>query len=329
MLHIKEQNGHMRLGTEEAHVEYVQRTLADGLDVMAYGHVIWTSAVRAGYTQLVSVLLKARYPIHRAFQSTTHPSHAYTAIHLACQCANIPMVSLLLDHGANVYQCDSQDRFPIMYAMLGQTSKIASLDTAISEVSMLALVKLLVARGFDVNRASPLRHQTALHIACENDRETIVRFLLKQGANVNAVDMYGGNALYYMCQLVMPSVAILAHLVNHHIDLNCRDITKVNPFQLLVYNVKKCKRNLPFILYLMQQGPTPDWAYPRPYFVDVYLTNYPAMRTLLLLAVAKRREGSSWIKLLPTDLLYFLRSFLCIPNNYSFEDGTAFEMINL
>ena len=63
----------------------------------------------------------------------------------------------------------------------------------------LAGVRELLAEGMDINFANP-RGVTAIMVACQWNRPTVVKFLLENGADVNARETQSGlNPLMYAC----------------------------------------------------------------------------------------------------------------------------------
>lgn len=64
-----------------------------------------------------------------------------------------------------------------------------------AEVDNLAIVKLLIGKGMDVNAHDNNSGATALHSAAANGNLEMVDFLVRYGANVNAVDTDGYTPL--------------------------------------------------------------------------------------------------------------------------------------
>ena len=297
--------------TEEEHLKDIQTDLREERDIVAYGNKIWKSAIERGYTKIVSVLLEAGYPIHTLMYDS-YSWGALQAIHFACRLNNIDMVALLLDHGADIHRWDSNDRSPLMLAISGY-------ETLVSEREQLDLVKLLLARGAKVNEVSPVRRFTPLHTACSYERESIFRLLVEQGANVNAVTQFGYHVLHYLCGQIPINFSMVTFVVDHGVNLHARTLDGHSVFQLGVFSGDN-----KLIHYLATQGANPHRVRDHPYYAEVYRKNYPALRTILWCMIAKRRADSSWIKLIPTELLRYLRSFLCVPA--TFDVISAFQL---
>ena len=73
----------------------------------------------------------------------------------------------------------------------------------------LAGVRELIAGGTDINFANPLG-VTALMVACQWNRKELVRFLLENGADVDAKERQSGlNPLMYACISGNPQLVML------------------------------------------------------------------------------------------------------------------------
>ncbi|VFQ87227.1 unnamed protein product [Cuscuta campestris] len=89
-------------------------------------------------------------------------------LHLACQMADIAMVELLLQHGANINACDSRGQTPLHHSAIR---------------GRIAIVKLLLSRGADANTIDKEGNCTSKLIADlgQNDAELVA--LLKVANN--------------------------------------------------------------------------------------------------------------------------------------------------
>lgn len=117
-------------------------------------------------------------------------------LHAACYAGNLPLVELLLDHGADVHsRCGMFDC--VLQAACGRRWQVPDIQ----------ILKLLLDRGVNVN-ARGGKYGTALQAACfcgyadlDNiiKRVDIVRFLLDHGAEVNLEGGEYGTALQAAC----------------------------------------------------------------------------------------------------------------------------------
>lgn len=109
-------------------------------------------------------------------------SDGHTPLHAACQSGNLQTVRALLHHGANPTSSNQWASTPLKIACREGHSKI---------------VKLLLEN--DVNPNDKADSKSALHIACERGDITTVKYLLREGADVSAIDLSGNTPLHVAC----------------------------------------------------------------------------------------------------------------------------------
>lgn len=83
---------------------------------------------------------------------------------------NVPLISNLINRGADVNRTDNLKRNPLMEAVLWD------LDGSI--------IHLLLLKGADVNATCPKISNTPIHAACINNNEELIRLLIRGGANI-------------------------------------------------------------------------------------------------------------------------------------------------
>lgn len=137
-----------------------------------------------------------------------------TALHVACCEGNLEVVRYLLQNGAAVHIRDRYDRTPLMDAILNDNYEIIRLllkcgahltgsIRAIGESLCSAAARNLLHRlesyriaGADLSQGDP-SGRTALHVAAMYGNLDVVRYLVKNYAEVNAVDYLGLTPLDY------------------------------------------------------------------------------------------------------------------------------------
>jgi ankyrin repeat protein len=121
-----------------------------------------------------------------------------TPFWLAARNVNVPMMRLLLDHGADPALASAAGVTPLMAAagltqVQGPRAKRGDVSQFYSNWDpddSLEAVGFLLARGADVNATTPAG-QTALHGAAYMGAEAVVQLLIARGARLNAQDAQG------------------------------------------------------------------------------------------------------------------------------------------
>lgn len=100
----------------------------------------------------------------------------------------------------------------------------------------LEAVKWLVGAGADIKAQSTrFKRTTALTEAAEQGHLDIVKFLLENGAFVDARDLYGRTILSATCHGFQSSNAdVLRHLIENKADINAKDYRGYTPLMHLI-----------------------------------------------------------------------------------------------
>ncbi|KAK9741805.1 hypothetical protein RND81_03G129700 [Saponaria officinalis] len=144
--------------------------------------------------------------LHRGSDPNEADSNGRTALHIAAANGNENCAVILLECGADPNIKDSDGNVPLWDAMLGKHESLIKLlvdqgaTLACGDVPQYAcyaveqddleMLKDIVRYGGDVKLAKS-NGFTALHAAISNGNPTIVKFLLKQRADVDLPDLHG------------------------------------------------------------------------------------------------------------------------------------------
>ena len=160
------------------------------------------------------------------------------SIHHAVQ-HSLEMVKFLLAHGANVNSRSCSGGTPLMFTtsleifnfLIEQGADVYAVDQEqwnvllwqIGKSGSLAIIKALVEQyHFDVNQPDEAG-TSPLMLAVKRGNLDVAKYLVDRGANVNAVDNEGRNALFYLYKDYEPDKQLLQYLITQGVDVNHLD----------------------------------------------------------------------------------------------------------
>lgn len=148
-----------------------------------------------------------------ASSSGSEEPYGYTCLIYACANKNISLIEKLIEKGADINACTSDQESAISMAcgsnhnetILMLIEKGANPNTTIArdgqkilmwaaENGQVRLVKLLLEKGADINKVDKY-NRTSLHEASKNGHNLIVRVLIEKGADINISNRNGETAL--------------------------------------------------------------------------------------------------------------------------------------
>ena len=189
---------------ESGHEATAKLLIHRGADVTAtdlFGRTALHAAVETRRPGLARALLEAgahvdavftdRVPALRGDYISRAPYKGATPFWLAAQDANVPMMQLLLEAGADPTLRNAFGATPLMVASgLGENDARRPPDHRVEEA-----VRLLLSLGADV-AAVDQGGRTALHGAASMWEDGVIQLLVDYGADVNAEDGRGRTPLY-------------------------------------------------------------------------------------------------------------------------------------
>jgi ankyrin repeat protein len=128
----------------------------------------------------------------------------------------VPKLERLTEDEANFR--DEDGRTPLMHAILDDKAD-------------LALIKLLITRGADVNAAD--REQwTPLHFAARDGKSAVVQALLDAGASIDAPNNFGNTPLWELVMGPKTDAQMIKTLLQHGADPGKKNKNGVSPIDL-------------------------------------------------------------------------------------------------
>jgi ankyrin repeat protein len=140
------------------------------------------------------------------------------------------VIKLLIDHGADINKADADGKTPLHLAVLalpytayfGKTSDIEQI---------IQLIQLFLNQGANAN-AVDQRGQTPLTLAVDKGNVAIAKLLLARGANVNAgKNWFGGTPLHSAVQ--NRNLEMIELLLQHGANVNIKDEHGSTPLKAL------------------------------------------------------------------------------------------------
>ena len=180
------------IACRQGNLDEIRRLLESGRDVNVMvplpesrGTHVGSQFVTPLYTACASNQIEvARLLINRG-ADVELSSGGFTPLFLASAAGNYGMVCLLIFVGRANIDCVT-DKGDTPFSMA-------------SSCGHLAIVRLLIDRGADVNRTYD-DGATALHLACQDGHTEVVGLLIDRGADINAATAAGRTSFFVACQ---------------------------------------------------------------------------------------------------------------------------------
>ena len=144
----------------------------------------WTSLMMAafkGLNHIVKILVESNVDVNKTWNKT-----GYGALHLAVEKNHTEVVSLLLDHNADMDIQNNDGFTPLLIAAFKGFNQI---------------VKILLESNVDVDKISNETGAGALHLAVQENHTEIVSLLLDHNADMDIQNNYGYTPLLVAAEL--------------------------------------------------------------------------------------------------------------------------------
>ena len=221
----------------EGNYQVVSRLIEVGVDLNASTRRPYIPIFKgdgAGFTALHASLNYEHLDItrllfeHGANANLETESRLRSPLNHAISLNQIDAVQLFLGHSDIVYELD-QDLFwqvgrsenlDLLKVILetdivcGQACEVALLSAA--QKGHLKVVDFLLSKGVPIDSRASRKKQAALHLATSSERFEVMKFLIKMGVDIDAVDERGDTPLHYAARNNSSEAARL--LIEHGAD---------------------------------------------------------------------------------------------------------------
>lgn len=194
--------------------------LSETCNGLEKSHRAWGNALLSACSnksiEAVKSLLKAGASVQ--FQDDKNLS----ALHIASRHLDLSLVKLLLEHGADTTCPSTIDGYPLRIVCAQTVYNYWPDGNEIARrlKNQLDLVTVMLKHGADVNGHSGLSDTTALIEASQVGHLEMVKLLIQEGADINAVDKYEFSAL--MLAVVRGHIHIVRELLSQGAYINHR-----------------------------------------------------------------------------------------------------------
>ena len=163
----------------------------------------------------------------------TDSASGSTALHLACQDVDVSLVKKLMEKGASVHRTNAKDRTMIHELVIGYC-QLSTLDRVYEQNNFIEILSMLIKEGIDINDVD-ISNKSALHYLITIPKTTDrlsepLKAVLMSGTRVNIADNLQQTALHMAAQ--RGDRLTVDTLLEHGADSNARDSLGQNPLHL-------------------------------------------------------------------------------------------------
>jgi uncharacterized protein len=183
-------DGALYLAVEMRNLDYFgnrpRKPVTDKLDELGFIHFLLDHGADP------NAVLQAKLPGRMAQGAITVPPGA-TAFYRAARSADLAVMRLLLEKGADANRPSNDHTTPLLAAATGQGARFAGGEER-PEPEFVEAIRLCLEKGADINAAND-RGDTPMHAAAQRGADQIIQFLADHGAQLDVKNKSGRTPL--------------------------------------------------------------------------------------------------------------------------------------
>lgn len=193
--------------------------------------------------------------LNKGVTANVKDEQGFSALGVAAFLGDFQVIKLLLENGAKVNLAEpkhgntalmftaAKGNIDVMDALLAAGASVEKLNSYDVNAMDIALMnkqydaaKYLIKKGADINAISGKQKETALHQAAYNDQSETVIFLLEQGADIEIKNKNLMQAFHHA--MLHDNVEMVNAFVKHGVDVESQLENGITPFMMSVINGK-------------------------------------------------------------------------------------------
>ncbi|ARE67232.1 SWPV2-ORF013 [Shearwaterpox virus] len=217
----------------------IQLLLDNNSNVKLCDPYLLLHAVKSNRSDIVASLLK------HGMNANIVNDEGYTALHYSIENNKLDITKLLLDNGANIEIINKysfinniiKSRFAnytnMIELLLEYGADVNNINEYYAPIHLAvdneneSIIKLLISYGADINIRDDYNSSSPLHHAIKSINGNILKILLDNGADVNSINRYGRTPIYYA--IYDKNLDFVNTLLDYGADVNIVDLSNNTP----------------------------------------------------------------------------------------------------
>ena len=225
----------------------IEIAVKDSLEIFQYLHeiagvtILYQTplylAAKYGQLEIVQYLVKNGAEVNARQNGQ---NDRYTALHAAASNNHLDVVKHLVENGADINS-------KVTYTYFGGIEYYYTPIAVAAQSSNFLIVKYLVENGAEFKEDAE-----TINGAAGRGSLQILEYLHENGANLNATNYYGNNAIYAAAEnQLCGNLPATEYLVENGVDVNAKGYKNQTPLLRAMIKFEEC---IPFIQFLVENG---------------------------------------------------------------------------